>query len=789
MTTPLEHDEALALLPLLAGGDLEPDEAARLRAAVDADPRLAPEAARLEAVHALLARSLGRALEAAPLPVAAPPDEADVAFGRFLVLAGFITADQGREAFHHLQAYRVQRPEVNLAQVLARHGLCPKERLLAAHEAFLARCAGAPAVVGTPVDAALEPGPAEEKAPPKGLTVRFEPRPPERARRGRAPLVAGVAAVLALGGSAAAFGVAAVRQRQKAEFLAAVQGALDEGKPSLEEALDRRGALPGALADDGEVEVAGKRLVGALARRRAREASRALLATLPVARDADERLAISGRAVEADPTHADALVARARARFAVARTKAAAGGLGGRRADLTTAPLVDLDEAIRQEPDAPRAHVVKGLLLRGRSDAQARQQAEDALRAALRKDPAGALGALADGLLLAGTGQLDAAIDAFTRAVGRDPTLLDAYLARAEARLRKREYGRALDDANEAARQDPASADALGLQAEARYFSSGSSDRAGALRSVERALALDPGHSRALALRAYARLERDRFGDVTSPLEDRTASKRDAERALAVFAEEPLAHLALAELAAETNPVEAKQHASRAIECGRHLVQTWMCRGRLRGREADEYAIQDFEEVLRLSPRNVHALTNKAAVLFAARRDAEQAMALLDQAIELDPTMPWAYYWRGMILLAPPRHARKYERAAAEFSEAITLQPQFPDAYFRRACAYHDTGRYADCLKDLDTAEAQRVRGQQGASSASEGLFQLHWLELTRGHCLFFTRQYPEAEAAYRRYLAAAPPGDKALPGVVRRLDDLRRLGTGELTPEQLQGE
>jgi len=60
VTVPLRRDEALALLPLLAAGDLEPGEAERLRAAVASDPSLAPEAARLESVHALLARTLGR---------------------------------------------------------------------------------------------------------------------------------------------------------------------------------------------------------------------------------------------------------------------------------------------------------------------------------------------------------------------------------------------------------------------------------------------------------------------------------------------------------------------------------------------------------------------------------------------------------------------------------------------------------------------------------------------------------------------------------------------------------
>ncbi len=605
-------------------------------------------------------------------------------------------------------------------------------------------------------------------------------------RRWRDAALAGVAASLVLGVCGVAFAVVSRHGRQtlRAEFLATAQGALDEGKPSLEEAIAQRLALPAALLEDDLVEAASAKLDAALARARARAASRELLATLPRARDADERLAVCARAVEADPTSADALVARARAKYAVARTRAAESVPGALRASLTAAALLDLAEAIQQEPDAPLAYVVKGQLLLGRrSDAEARLQAESALRAAAGKDEGGPLGALAQGLLATVADQLDPAVAAYSRALALDPALVDAHLARAQVRLRRREFGKALEDASGALRLEPTSADARTLLAEARYFSTRASDRGGALRDLDAALERDPGSSHALAVRAYVRLDRDRTGDLVSTPEDRLASRRDAERSIAISGDEPLAHLALAEVTADTNPVEAKQHASRAIECGRHLLQTWQCRGRLRAREADEYAIQDFDEVLQLDPANALALTNKAAVLFAARRDAEQASVLLDRAIEADPELPWAFYWRGMIALAPPRNAQKYAQAVVDFSEAIARQPQFPDAYFRRACAYHDSGRYEDCLKDLAQAEAQR---SQSGSSASQGMFQPHWVELMRGHCLFFTRQYVQAEAAYERYRAGAPPGDKALPGVLRRLEELRQLIAGQITSEQL---
>jgi len=772
----------------------------------DPDLELAPDLRQVEAVL-LAAREVAlpsdfaaraRAAEREPAPPPAETfepedDEADVAFGRFLVEQATITGGQLREAQRHLRTYRVQRPEVNLAQVLARHGLCGKERLLAAHEAFMASVAPPPvpaAVVGSPVEEARDATPAkgEEERVEEKAGVQVHVLGPsldrDRARRGARRrsrrLLAGVAAALALGvSSAAAYSVVSSdRQRRKEEFLAAARGALVGGTPSLAEAIAERQALPPGVLEDDEVEAAGKELDAAQVRAAARAASKGLLAGLSAVRDADERLTLCSRAVAADPTHAAALVARARARYALARSKTVAGRVD--RAIMAAETLADLEEAIRQAPDEPLAYLVRGQLLLGRRGASASQEAERALRAARDKDVGGALGALAEGLLAVFPDQPDHAVDACTRALALDPTLVDAHLARAWARLRRREFGKALDDANEALRQDPSSVEALALLAESRYFATRSSDRAGALSSLERALKLDPSDPHALAVRAYVRLQRDRLGDTVSGPEERAASKHDAECAIMSSSWEPLAHLALAEVTADTNPVEAKQHASLAIERGRHLVQAWMCRGRLRGKEADEYAIQDFEEVLRLDPTNAQALTNKAAVLFAARRDAEQATVLLDQAIEVDPELPWAYYWRGMIALAPPRNSQKYAQAVADFSEAIARQPNFPDAYFRRACAHHDTGRFLDCLKDLRTAESQRL----GSSPA--GNFQQHWVDLMRGHCLFFTRQYPEAKAAYEKYRDHAPPGDKAMPAVVRRLDELRQLLAGEITADEL---
>lgn len=607
----------------------------------------------------------------------------------------------------------------------------------------------------------------------------------KRQRRGAPPARSGppMGVVAAIAGGVVvvlSLGLWMIAQRMelksaKREFLTAV------GAEPAEASLARRETLPAGLLDDPEVAAALTKLQGEVDRAKARAAAEAELARLAGAKSLDERLAICNRAIDADDSFARAWVARGRVKLALARRGALQGG-GADPRSLTADAMQDVDQAIVREPSSALAYLAKAqLYLINASDPESRQKAQSSLQNVITQDAGGALGALAQGLLEHVKRDWEGAIEHYGRAISADPKLVDAYLMRADARLRKRDYPNALSDAGAAARMDATSAEALTLQAEARYFSTRdasnrSGDRAGALADLDRALKLDPSNGRALALRAYARLERDRIGDLVSQGDDIELARKDGERAVLVDQEQALGHLALAEIEQAAGRIaEALRHASKAVERGRHMPVVYLVRGRLRAREGDDQAIPDFDEVLRLEPGNARALTNKAAVLIA-RQEFDNARAYLDQAITTDPELSEAYFQRGLIHLKS--RPRQYQLAIDDLSKAIELKAQFPDAYFYRACAFSYLSQWDQCVDDLQKAEAQR---------RDDGAFHMRDVYLLRGHCHYQKREWREAQEAYTTYQKVAPVGARPLDKVLKRLDQIRAAIEGEAV--ELDGE
>jgi tetratricopeptide (TPR) repeat protein len=111
----------------------------------------------------------------------------------------------------------------------------------------------------------------------------------------------------------------------------------------------------------------------------------------------------------------------------------------------------------------------------------------------------------------------------------------------------------------------------------------------------------------------------------------------------------------------------------------------------LREQHRDDEALAAFENALRVDPRSATAMWNLSDLLHHLNRDRTRADALLDAALEIDPSEPRWLLARGRYSL------ERHDCAAArtDFARAIPLQPDNALLYASlgaaEACLGHDT--------------------------------------------------------------------------------------------------
>lgn len=115
------------------------------------------------------------------------------------------------------------------------------------------------------------------------------------------------------------------------------------------------------------------------------------------------------------------------------------------------------------------------------------------------------------------------------------------------------------------------------------------------------------------------------------------------------------------------------------------------------GRYAE--AIMDFDEAIRLNPKNEYTFANRGNYKARIGRY-DEALADYDEAIRLNPRFALAYINRGRVKALLGR----YEETIADCNEAIRLNPKAAIAFSNRGAAKVRLGRYEEAIADCNEA-------------------------------------------------------------------------------------
>jgi lipoprotein NlpI len=139
----------------------------------------------------------------------------------------------------------------------------------------------------------------------------------------------------------------------------------------------------------------------------------------------------------------------------------------------------------------------------------------------------------------------------------------------------------------------------------------------------------------------------------------------------------------------DDSKVKAKGHAS-----------AYYNRGNAYAAKGDSAAaIADYDEALKLEPKNARALTNRGTA-HGEKGDSEAALADFDAAIKTDPRLGSAYFNRANALAAKG----ETDRAVADYTAAIRYDRRNVNAYIARGALYLAGGAAAKARADMALA-------------------------------------------------------------------------------------
>jgi tetratricopeptide (TPR) repeat protein len=181
---------------------------------------------------------------------------------------------------------------------------------------------------------------------------------------------------------------------------------------------------------------------------------------------------------------------------------------------------------------------------------------------------------------------------------------------------------------------------------------------------------------------------------------------------------------------------EAIRHSpggDQGISAFRNRGQWWERKGNV------EYALRDYQEVIRLDPQDRSAFYRRAGLLQRSGK-LDEALKDYDETIRIDPNYAGAYANRGFVW----RMKGNLENALKDFDEAIRLNAKTESYFANRGLAWQQKGDPDRAIQDYDeairlnpkygTAHSYRVGVHQHLGNRDKAIADLQQvIELTPG--------------------------------------------------------
>ncbi|HEU4595106.1 MAG TPA: tetratricopeptide repeat protein [Pyrinomonadaceae bacterium] len=376
------------------------------------------------------------------------------------------------------------------------------------------------------------------------------------------------------------------------------------------------------------------------------------------------------------------------------------------------------EQAVKLRPEFPEAEYQKGAAL---AALKRLPEAERAYRRAMELRPDWPYPPAALGVLLArAEGREKEAEQVLLRALELDRRSLTSLVALAEVRTRLEDLRGAVElwQRVTAEKGDDASLWLARSAVEHR-----AKDTAAALKSLDRALDLEPNHAEARMRRAELLLE---TGETARAAEDaralEAAAKTNAQAVLVaaniygragLFDEARRVYDSLSEASknsdegrklrealnarCEDSP-ESREALSKLVEREPRNAAAHACLGSLLRRSDPPRSLELYKRAVEVEPRNVEYATGYAAALLQLRKFAEAA-TILERILRVAPDN----YAAHANMAAALYELKLYKQAIVEYKWINEARPELAVVHFFIATAHDRLGEYEDALAAYET--------------------------------------------------------------------------------------